>query len=81
MKCKIVIQTAESGMRRTSEVWSGELEIKDDTEYLVKVSLIGEGQPQPLCDIPFALGMGHYVWYPSDNAELERGDDGYSIGN
>lgn len=66
MKVKMVIQTAAgdgSGIRQ-SEVWNGELEFDETKEYLMKVSIIGEGIPQPICDIPFALGVGHYQWVP-----------------
>jgi hypothetical protein len=73
MKVKIVIQTMEPGSdneswdTRNSEVWSGELAILKEGVYVAKVSLIGEGEPQPICDIPFSLGVGHYRWIPPDN--------------
>jgi hypothetical protein len=69
MKVKIAIESASPidgsmlGMRHTV-VWEGELEILQDTEYVTKISLIGEGEPQPLCDVPWAIGVGHYVWVP-----------------
>lgn len=69
MKVKIVIVTASveggeyTGMRR-SEVWNGELDILDDQEYLVKMSVIGEGMEHPIVDIPFATGIGHWHWIP-----------------
>lgn len=69
MKAKIVIMTASvesgeyTGMRH-SEIWSGELEILDDREYLVKMSVIGEGMEHPIVDIPFATGIGHWHWVP-----------------
>lgn len=80
VKVKIIIQTRDkdTGNRRTSEVWSGELSMETETEYLAKVSLIGEGEPQPLCDIPFATGIGHYVWYPPDDA-MDAKDEGWHL--
>lgn len=68
MKVKIVINTSDAeghGIRR-SEIWNGEMEILDKKEYLVMISVIGEGQPQPICQIPFAMGIGHYLWVPPD---------------
>jgi hypothetical protein len=71
MKIKIAIESASpitgstAGMRHTV-VWEGEMEILTDTEYVTKISLIGEGEPQPLCDVPWAIGVGHYVWVPPD---------------
>jgi hypothetical protein len=26
------------------------------------LSILGEGQMQPICQIPFSTGIGHYVW-------------------
>jgi len=67
MKAKIVITTAdESGDHKRSEIWAGEMEILDKTEYLLRFSVIAEGQPQPLVDVPFALGMGHWIWLPDE---------------
>lgn len=69
MKIKIVINTRvaeESGDNR-SEIWSGELEIKDKDEYLTMISVIGEGIEHPICQIPFAIGIGHYLWIPPDH--------------
>jgi hypothetical protein len=78
MKVKIVIQTRDkdTGNRRTSVVWSGELDILPDTEYLAKVTMIGEGEPQPICDIPFATGIGHYVWVPPSK-EMDKHSEGW----
>lgn len=81
MKVKIALTTVDTsggkiGMRH-SVVWEGELSILRDTEYLTKITLIGEGEPQPLCDIPFAIGIGHYLWIPPDPAFLEEIDYTY----
>lgn len=80
MKCKVIIQTRdrEDGGRRTSELWSGEIEFDDQTEYMVKMSILAEGQPQPIVDIPFALGVGYYMWIPPDGS-MDETDDGYSL--
>ena len=88
MKIKIVIQTHEVEpsddpfktryRRRQSEVWSGELEILKDNEYLAKISVIAEGEPQPICDIPFAIGIGHYLWIPP-HIDTEPEDDAYNL--
>ena len=68
MKVKIVIKTMDKdGESHRSEVWSGEMDILDDDEYLVKMSIIAEGKPEPIVDIPFALGTGYYVWIPPEN--------------
>lgn len=81
MKAKIVITTASveeseyQGMKR-SEVWNGELDILDNREYLLRFSIIAEGQPQPIVDVPFAIGMGHWIWIPPDR-EIEQ--EGWSI--
>lgn len=75
MRVRIVIDTFKpsegigspfkfEGRRQSTLVWQGEIDILDNTEYITKISLIGEGQPQPLCEVPFALGMGHYQWMP-----------------
>lgn len=68
MKVSIIITTkkAEESGEHRSKVWEGELEILDNTEYLTMISVIGEGQPQPICQVPFAIGIGHYLWIPPD---------------
>jgi hypothetical protein len=66
MKVKIVIDTrveGQEGMNR-SPIWEGELEILNEEEYLMMISVMAEGEMQPICQIPFALGLGHYVWVP-----------------
>jgi hypothetical protein len=68
MKVRIMIDTqvnGEEGMHR-SKIWEGDLEILNKQEYLTMVSVIAEGEPQPICQIPFALGIGHYIWVPPD---------------
>ena len=69
MNVKMIIQTFKEGEEGThrSEIWSGELDIKDKTEYLMLVSVIAEGQPHPICQVPFAIGIGHYLWIPPDD--------------
>lgn len=79
MKVKIIIDTqkTEADSHNRSLVWEGEMEILDKEEYLVRVSIVGEGQPQPLCQIPFALGIGYYHWFPPDmrvNDDMGDGD-------
>lgn len=80
MKIKIVINTrkAEESGNKRAVVWEGELEILDKEEYLVMISMIGEGQPQPLCMVPFAIGVGHYLWIPPD-AGYERLEGDYDV--
>ena len=90
MKVKIIIQSWHTEpadnpspfvvkhQRRSSEVWSGEIDILDDTEYLAKISIIGEGIPQPIADIPFAIGIGHYMWIPP-SVDTEKEDDAYPM--
>lgn len=82
MKIKIMINTrkAEDTADNRSVIWEGDLEILDKEEYLMKISMIGEGQPQPLCEIPFAIGIGHYLWFPADNSVAEViGDNPYDV--
>ena len=81
MKTKIVITTVkdgDGGLRR-SEVWSGEMNILDDEEYLVEMSIIAEGKPQPIVNIPFSPGRGHYLWIPGDNDALEDEDHVWNL--
>lgn len=75
MRVKIVINTrkAEQDGDNRSLLWEGELEITDKDEYLMMISVIGEGQPQPICQVPFAIGIGHYLWIPPDK-HYEGGD-------
>jgi hypothetical protein len=77
MKVKIVIDTrkAEETGNHRSEIWSGELEILDKNEYLVMISVMGEGQPQPICQVPFAIGIGHYLWIPPDSEWQQVNDN------
>jgi hypothetical protein len=62
------------GHNEMVQVWSGDLDIKEDNVYLTKVSMIAEGIAHPICDIPFAIGLGHYLWIPPDIAEEEQED-------
>ena len=98
MKAKITIQTYVDtrteeerdlafyvkGFREDSEVWSGELDIIPEGVYLTKISVIAEGIEHPICEIPFAIGIGHWIWVPpepllerSPNAEELAG--GYNL--
>jgi hypothetical protein len=90
MKVKIIIQTWENVpndsnepfktkfRRRQSEVWSGELEILQENEYLAKLSIIAEDEPQPIVDIPFATGIGYYMWIPPQYDVAEE-DEGWNL--
>jgi hypothetical protein len=77
-KLKLAIMTYDSKDKayRHSVVWEGELEIKPDNEYLMKVSMLVEGKPEPLCDIPFAPGIGHYMWVPGSPELLPEVETG-----
>jgi hypothetical protein len=76
MKIRIVINTMtkESDSERRSEVWSGEIDIIPEDEYLTKISLIADGINNPICDIPFSVMTGHYQWIPpyTDDERLEE---------
>lgn len=75
MKVSMIITTrkAEENGEHRSKIWEGELEIKDATEYLMMISVIAEGVNEPICQIPFAKGIGHYEWIPPDPI-MEMGD-------
>lgn len=71
MKVQIIIDTVKEGENlftgtNRSKVWEGELEIIDEKEYLVLITIMGEGMPQPIVQLPFAKGIGHYIWIPPD---------------
>lgn len=57
-----------------AEVFDGELEIEPNGEYIVKMSIIGEGFNHPICDIPFSPMVGYYKWISplTDNDKLEE---------
>lgn len=77
MKVSMIITTrkAEENGTHRSKVWEGELEIKDDTEYLMMISVIAEGVNEPIVQVPFAKGIGHYVWVPDDlSTEIAMGE-------
>lgn len=79
MKCRIVINTVAmtdgmDTMHRTSEVWSGELEIMPKGEYLTKISILAEGMEHPICDVPFSPMVGYWQWM-SPAVMAERDDD------
>lgn len=70
MKVRIVVEDVTplyGGARleiSKSEVWSGELELLRESTYITKISLIGEGMEHPLCDVPFSMDTGHWLWVP-----------------
>lgn len=79
MKVRIIINTwrktdDNSGYQTQSEVWRGDLDITDKDEYLTRIVMIAEGQEHPICDVPFAIGSGHWMWIPPDNL-VEREED------
>lgn len=76
MKVRIVVEDYEVDPRddtpmeaavrqRKTVVWSGDMEILQDRIYVTKISLIAEGEPRPICDIPFSLNRGYYLWIPA----------------
>lgn len=82
-KVKIVIMSVaevpgQKPAYRRTEVWSGDMDILDQSEYIAKISFIAEGEPQPLCDIPFATGIGHYVWIPGEVIDGGPEDETYA---
>lgn len=66
MKIRIVIEDHEGDPTRQakSEVWSGEIDILRDNVYVTKISILADGEPMPICDIPFSLNKGWYAWIP-----------------
>jgi hypothetical protein len=81
MKVKIVIQMLAMEehdlnqiQTRHAEVFNGELDIAPKGEYLTKISLIAEGYPHPICDVPFSPTVGYWRWIPpmeDDSGEME----------
>lgn len=81
MKVKIVINTIKMddyGQNQihnyTSEVWSGELNILPEGEYITKLSIIGEGFEHPICDVPFSPTVGYWHWVSPEWADPEEDD-------
>jgi hypothetical protein len=76
MKVRIIVQSIEVNpatdqwVSRHSEVWAGEMDILEPNVYLAKMSLITDGIANPIVDIPFSLGVGHYRWIPP-SAEMD----------
>jgi len=68
-------QTPEeaSGKQGHVCVWSGDVEFLNDHVYVTKISILAEGQPQPICDVPFSLNKGYYMWVPP--AAESHGED------
>jgi hypothetical protein len=81
VKLKFVLNTLEpvgekdSTMVRTSqEIWQGEMDLPDGV-LVMKVSVIAEGHPHPICDIPFSLTEGYWSWHAPEaeyGEEVER---------
>lgn len=77
MHLKFILNTLErpskeGGMVRTSqEIWSGEMQLPDGV-LVMKVSVIAEGEPHPICDVPFSLTEGYWEWHPP---EAEYGEE------
>ena len=79
MKVKIVINTikmddhGENEIHRfTSEVWSGEMDILPEGEYLTKISIIAEGMEHPICDVPFSPSEGYWKWINPEWGTMEN---------
>lgn len=74
MKIKIVVNGMEGipgqpgCIRHSAEVWSGEMNIAEGI-YVTKISVIAEGEPHPICDVPFSLTEGHWMWIPASFQE------------
>lgn len=67
MIVRLTIDATDGTFSSRSLVWEGDIAIEDKTQYITKVSVIGEGEPQPLCEIPFAIGVGYYIWIPGQH--------------
>jgi hypothetical protein len=63
-----------TGHRTARVVWEGDLDISEEGQYITKLSIYAEGQPQPICDVPFSLGTGHYQGIPAEFGE-DPGDE------
>ncbi len=89
MKCRIILNTFADtrtdeektnpffvrGHHETVEVWRGDLDIIPENIYLLKLSLLGEGEPRPLCDMPFSTGVGYWLWFsPEEGSVYDEGD-------
>lgn len=50
-------------------IWEGDIEILRENVYVTKISIIADGEdmPQPICDIPFSMNKGYYLWVPAIN--------------
>lgn len=76
MKIRITIDGTDGTMRHRSQVLEQDVEILDKRLYITKVSILGEGEPQPICEVPFAIGCGYYLWIPPSHD-----DDGEAFGS
>jgi hypothetical protein len=74
MKIKILIDTQADGQTEMnrSQVWEGELDILNENEYLMLISMMIEGEAHPIVQVPFSKGIGHYIWIPPDIQESEE---------
>lgn len=66
--------------QRHIQVWSGEIDIERDNIYVTKISIIADGEPQPICDVPFSLNRGYYMWVPP-HVELEEDEEFTVLGS
>lgn len=81
MKLKFVLNTLEgfdkgeafnqTYVRTAQEIWNGEIDLPDGV-LVMKVSVIAEGQPHPICDVPFSLTEGYWTWH---SPEAEYGEE------
>jgi hypothetical protein len=65
MKVKMVMNTVEGSangqVRTTNQIWEGEIEIPAGV-FVTKISVLGEGEWHPICDVPFSLSEGYWAW-------------------
>lgn len=67
------------GHPENSEVWRGDMEILGENVYLLRLSVLADGEPQPICDVPFSLGSGYYMWVPPEGG-LEYDSEEFGSG-
>lgn len=67
------------GHPENSEVWRGDMEILRENTYLLRLSVLADGEPQPICDVPFSLGSGYYMWIPPETG-MEYDAEEFSSG-
>lgn len=80
MKVRLIINTfvgkgvdpgwfTNDGHAERVEVWKGDIDIKEDNVYLMKISLLADGEPHPIVDVPFSVGLGWWEWHPGSSPE------------